>query len=138
MQMESATENTKEGDPIKMEEEQKQNATGRTPPSEIIEVDSAEIKALIGRNDGLSNKIENLSGDINGIKADVRLLMELKQDVEDVKKTASDAYDMADSNTNEIQKIKGDPMCANGTIKALQATCVNLCDSITQQETYTR
>ncbi len=29
-------------------------------------------------------------------------------------------------------------MCANGTIKALQATCVNLCDSITQQETYTK
>ncbi len=29
-------------------------------------------------------------------------------------------------------------MCANGSIKALQATCVNLRDSIIQQETYTR
>ncbi len=59
--------------------------------------------------------------------------MELKQDVEDVKKNDSDAYNMADSNTNEIQKINGDLMCANGAIKALQATCVNLRDSITHQ-----
>ncbi len=83
-----------------MEGDQKQNATGSTPPSEITQVESADIKALIGRIDGLSNKIENLGGDINGIKADVKSLMKLKQDVEDVKKTASNAYDMADSNTN--------------------------------------
>ncbi len=86
MQMESATENTMGGDQTKMEGDQKQNATGSTPPSEITQVESADIKALIGRIDGLSNKIENLSGDINCIKAEVRSLMELKQDVEDVKK----------------------------------------------------
>ncbi len=53
---------------------------------------------------------------------------ELKTEVDEIKKTADTAYDNSETNRDEIDKLKGPLFSADGSSKALHATCNSLHD----------
>ena len=56
--------------------------------------------------ENMSKKMDCLSSDINEMKDSMKMLTEIKEDLASVKKTASDAYDIATENEKEICGLK--------------------------------